>query len=59
MAIQFGWRDQKEITYKLNEEGFIGTLPLHLDENDVVKRLDYHIVAPNHVFAQNGVFLEV
>lgn len=33
--VQLRWRDQKENARKSNEEGFIGTLPLHSDENDV------------------------
>jgi len=32
---------------------------LHSDENDVVKAHDDQIATPNHVFSQNGVFLEV
>jgi len=43
----------------MNGGRFIYTLHLHSDENDDVNPLDGQIVAPNHIFALNDVFLEV
>jgi len=59
VPVQYEWRDQKESTKKSNEGYFIWTLHLHLDGNDVVTPLDDQIGTLNHVFTQNGVFLEV
>jgi len=33
--VHIWWCDRKESAYKSNEEGFIATLPLNSDENDV------------------------